>query len=245
MPKAVEVKLPNWAFEVAWKISELRSSRFKNRFRNKKLLKIHEEEPYSDHIESILGYLGDIGCAVLLGLDPKLIIEQMLIDTECLQHRDTHDLVYKLCNIDVKIEDYGSKETHKKIIEGTISPTETYGCRLINRAQWQENGENIDYYVFGTTDIPLSRRHKLHQVKSLWFIGFLSKKELEKYPFSLKTPAGKSLYTEAKIIPTCDLRDITSLRDIEPCNRTAKVIDRSKLENEDCQKILEQLRKLW
>lgn len=242
---AKRIDLPEWAFDVAWKISELRYSNFKNRFRNTKLVKFHEKEEYSEHIESILGYLGDIGCAIFLNLDPKEVIKQMLIDTDCLRHRDTHDLVYNSCNLDIKIEDYGSEKIHKKIIEGTITKEEPYGCRLINRKQWEENGENIDYYIFGTTDLPLSEEHKLHQVKSLYFIGFLSKKDLEEYPFSQYTPANKKLHTEAKIIPNNKLKNIELLKQIPSCDRHTSTYENDKLKDDKCQEILLQLEKIF
>ena len=201
---------------------------------------IHKEEPYCEHVESIMGYLGDIACATFLGFDPKAMIKQMLIDTECLKHRDTHDLNYNNCNIDVKIEDYSSY--HNKVINGTIKVTEPYGCRLINKDQWEQNGHNIDYYVFGTTEYQLSNSYKLKDVKNIYFIGFLSHEELEKYSFSKKTPANKELWKPAKIIPNEDLKDMNLLKNIR-CNRETNNFNKNIFS--DCENILEELDKLW
>jgi hypothetical protein len=240
MPIPVKVDLPNWAFNVAWKISELRYPHFQNRFKNEKLRKIHQNEPYWEHIESIMGYLGDIACAKFLGLDPKKIIKQMLIDTGCLKHRDTHDLIYNKCFIDVKIEDYNG--FHNKVINGTILETEPYGCRLINQGQWKQNGNNIDYYVFGAAEYPFSKNYKLKDVKSIYLIGFLSHKDLEPYPFDIKTPANKKLHTPAKIIPNKKLKDINLLKHIK-CDKKINIPLTDNVSN--CDEILNELEKLW
>ena len=242
MSVSVKINLPHWAFDVALKISELRYANFQNRFKNKKLREIHKKEPYLEHVESIMGYLGDIACAKFLGLNPKEMIKQMLIDTECLKHRDTHDLNYNSCNIDIKIEDYANY--HSKVINGTIKVTEPYGCRLINKGQWEQNGHNIDYYVFGTAEYQLSNSYKLKDVKSIYFIGFLSHEDLEKYPFSEYTPANKKLLTPAKIIPNKDLKDMNLLKEIR-CNRKINNFNQKNTSDLYCEDILKELEKLW
>jgi len=219
---AIPVKLPPWAFRVALEISKLRHGHFKNRFKNVKLREIHRGKDYVNYVEGIMGYLGDIACAIYLGLDPLEIFFSMVISTDCLSHRDESDLKFRMCNIDVKVEDFG--KYHGRVINRNIRKDEPYGCRLINEHQWRENSKHIDYYVFATTDRPLSEEHTLDRVKTIYLLGFISRRELEnneRYRLADRTPAGKKLHTRAKIIPGEDLKDMEKLKEIEPCYERA------------------------
>jgi hypothetical protein len=242
MPIPVKIELPEWSFNVAWKISELRASHFKNRFQNKKIRSFHRGKKYYEHIESIIGYLGDIACAIFLGIDPKKMIVDMVYSTNCLKHRDEYDLVYNGLRIDVKMEDYGKFQN--KVLNNTIKNNELYGHRLINKTQWEENSKKIDIYVFGTFEKPFSYFYKLDQVKSVYLIGFVEKSEIETMEFSNITPAGGKLHTPAKIIPHDKLIDINKLKDLKKQENSSK---QSYLPNEDpdCENIINILEKIW
>jgi hypothetical protein len=238
----ISVALPKWAFPVAVKISELRYPHFQNRFKNNKIRIFHNNESYKDHVESIMGYLGDIACAIFLGIDPKKILIDMILSTDCLIHRDECDLNFNNCNIDVKIEDYDGWQN--KVLNGTIKYGDPYGCRLINKGQWKENGENIDIYVFGAFDYPFSENFKMNNAKNINLIGFIEKKNAAKYPFSSKTPANKILPTPAKIIPNSDLEDMSHLKNVVDCGRNyyEKSSNRN---NPACIAIIKELNKIW
>ena len=60
------ITLPHYAFDLALFLSKERSRFLKNRFRNQKLLSFHQHCVYQEHIESIIGYLGEINCYMLV-----------------------------------------------------------------------------------------------------------------------------------------------------------------------------------
>jgi len=242
MPIPVKIELPKWSFNIAWKISELRASHFRNRFQNEKIRSFHKEKKYYEHIESIIGYLGDIGCAIFLGIDPKKMLVDMVYSTNCLTHRDEYDLVYNGLKIDVKIEDYSISQN--KVLNNTIKSNELYGCRLINKAQWEENSKNIDIYVFGAFDEAFSYSYKLDQVKNVYLIGFVKKSEIETMEFSNITPAGGKLHKPAKIIPNDKLIDINKLRDLKKQENSNKQLYLSNKDT-DCENIVNILEKIW
>ncbi|MBX0311517.1 MAG: hypothetical protein JHC31_07025 [Sulfurihydrogenibium sp.] len=241
MPRPVRIELPNWAFDVAWKISEIRASCFKNRFQNKKIREFHKEKEYYDHIESIIGYLGDIACAIFLGIDPKRVIIDMIYSTNCLTHRDEYDLIYNGLKIDVKMEDYG--RFHDKVLNDTIRSDELYGNRLINKAQWEENSKKIDIYVFGTFEKPFSYSYQLDKVESVYLVGFVEKSEIEEMEFSDITPAGGRLYTPAKIIPHEKLNHMNKLKELRKQENLSK---KTYLPNKNnCGNIVNVLERIW
>jgi hypothetical protein len=242
MRKTAKISLPNWAFNIALKIAELRSAHFQNRFRNKKIISFHKNELYIEHIESIMGYLGDIACAIFLNIDPKVVLKEMVYSTDCLTHRDECDVFFNGCSIDVKLEDYDGYQD--KVINNTIKKNEPYGCRLINKAQWEQNSKNIDIYVFGAFDYNFSDNFKLHNVKNVNLIGFIEKKDVEKYEFSDTTPAGRKLPTETKIIPNDDLKDINLLKNIQNHNRTF-AYNNCNIKKHECIVIINELEKIW
>ena len=212
----------------------MRESHFKNRFQNKKLREVHKGLPYAGYVEGIIGYLGDIACAIYLGIEPLENLFKMVASTDCLSHRDESDLRFRMCNLDVKVEDFG--KFHEKVVNGEIGESEPYGCRLINKNQWIENSHHIDYYVFATTDRPLSKGYTLDKVRGIYLLGFIPKGELEdekKYPFQKITPAGGRLHTPAKVIPNKNLKDIRELKKISPCY--------SRIAEGKCRKIVEEI----
>lgn len=238
----VKISLPKWAFEAAFEISKLRSPCFQNRFENKKIRKLHENEAYCDFVESIIGYLGDIACAVFLGISPKCMLKEMVYSTDCLTHRDKYDLFFNSCNIDIKIEDYGTYQ--EKVLNNTIRTDEPYGCRLINKSQWIENSNHIDFYIFGTFDHAFSDKFKLHNAKNINLLGFVSHNDIKDLPFSKYTPAGKKLLTEAKIIPHSSLKNINLLKTIINCGREIQRSDFT-INKPECIKIIQKLETIW
>ena len=223
MPIPEIINLPSWAFEAALYISQERFSHFRNRFRNRRLRLAHNNLPFEEHVESIVGYLGDIAASIFLGMNPEEMLINMIIATDCLTHRDEYDLIFRGNNIDVKIEDYNGY--HQKVINNEIRYDEPYGCRLINQSQWEENGELIDYYLFGTFDQAITRNHTLDRVEYIYLIGYMSKTQAEQYEFSEYSPAHRRLWTPAKIIPNDHLIQVYLLRDIPYGTREINVVN--------------------
>src|SRR5690606_28722480 len=114
--------LPPWSFDVAHFIAQSRMGRFGNRFRSKKLRDLHRSQAYFNHSESIIGYLGDIGAALLFDVDPIEMFNQMIDATDGLAHRDQFDLYFTGYHIDAKIEDYG--DFHADVLAGKRGPKE-------------------------------------------------------------------------------------------------------------------------
>jgi hypothetical protein len=202
----VLVELPGWSFEAALYIAEQRKSKFRNRFPSQKLRALHEGESYTHHSESIIGYLGDIGSCLLLGLDPVQMFCDMIDATDGLAHRDQFDLWYNGYNLDAKIEDFA--EYHQRVVDGLIQYKEPYGCRLINGKQWEENHGFTDIYLFGCFDPPMSERHLLHHIGRIRWLGFSTAGEVEQKEIKKFSPAGGWLPRPAKLIPHSELHSI-------------------------------------
>ena len=164
------------------------------------------------------------------------MLKDMIFSTDCLTHRDDFDIYYKNCNIDVKIEDYDGY--HEQVIDGTIREDQPYGCRLINQDQWNENSDSIDIYVFGAFEHELSQSYKIHQVKRIYLIGFITKADALEYEFSQFTPANRRLWTPAKIIPNQDLREMKNINTVFECDRN-EVIDGNFKER--CMELIEKI----
>lgn len=195
----IRTQLPRWSFNVALFLSEQRRERFQNRFRNTRLRQAHAGQPYLNECESIVGYMGDIGAAVRLDLDPVQILHEMIDATDGLYHRDEADLFVNGRNIDVKIEDYANH--HEAVLTGRARPEDPYGCRLINEGQWEENRTGVDAYLFGCFDPPLTRTNPLHIARSLAWIGCISSGKAASAQTGRRTPAGLYLHVPARMIP--------------------------------------------
>ncbi len=150
------IELTDEMYEVACKIASVRNPRFENRFKNKKLRSSVADDPgLAQIVEGVVGYLGDIGGSVWLGLDWKEQLKNMVIRTDLLSHRDDYDLIYRGWRIDVKTEDFGEEHARlvEKIVNRKISPAEVYGERLVNAEQFNENyGKSAEIYVFSCLD---------------------------------------------------------------------------------------------
>lgn len=202
-------QLPNWAFDVARFISEARVNKFRNRFPSAKLRALHKDESYFKHSESIIGYLGDIGAAILLGRDPVEILAEMIDSTDGLAHRDQFDIWFNGYNVDAKIEHYG--DFHDEVVAGQQGYRDPYGCRLINADQWEENHGFTEIYLFGCFEPPLSETHLLHQIDAAKWVGWITAKQVEEMDISRFSPAGPWLPRPAKIIPHSSLRPVEEL----------------------------------
>jgi hypothetical protein len=202
-------------FNVAYNLSELRKYHFKNQFTTAKLKnQFGDNIELRQNVEGIIGYIGDMCCSKLLGLDPLNIMRNMILDTDLLTHRDECDLIYNGHRIDVKTE-FFPPEKIKSVIERTITSTETYGCRLINGTQFKQNSSGIDIYFYGTLDHTDPRK-----VKYWYPIGWISKKKIisiSPNP-SLKSPAGAKLWSPAHCIPNNELEVIDKLIQIKHGN---------------------------
>ena len=224
MPEIQRTMLPTWSFKAAKFLAEERKAHFKNRFPNKKLREIHSGEKYLDHVESIVGYLGDIAASIYLNIDPTITLREMIDTTNGLSHRDDSDVKFRNHNIDVKIEDYGYK--HNYIIENNVRFDEPYGCRLINEEQWSENKSSTDIYLFGSFDPQLSKLNKIHNAREIAWIGYATSKEIEECESGIQTPAKTILNTIARMIPNDKLNPADKLKIIPMGTRNHKNFER-------------------
>lgn len=204
-----KVDLPNWCFDVAYFIARERHGKFKNRFFNRRLRARHQELAYFRHSEGIMGYLGDIGAALLLGVDPYQMFCDMIDATDGLAHRDQSDMNFRQYNIDAKIEDFGGY--HAEVINGDQGPTAPYGCRLINLDQYKDNKESTDIYLFGCFDPPLSDQRLVHDIRSVLWLGWVDSDFVETCFGGGFVPGGARLHAWAKQIPHGKLRPISEL----------------------------------
>ena len=204
-----KISIPKEYYDIALSLAKQRQGRFRNQFTTGKL----REELCGDdaelmiYIEGVIGYIGDMCAAQWLGLDPREIMRNMILETDLLAHRDECDLVFMGNRIDVKTEFYGKDQaSHEmklvKVLDRSIKPNETYGCRLINDNQFRENSGTIDYYLFATIDKMDPRKAKY------WHpIGWLSTakaKEIAPTPMWW-SPAGARLWTPAHCLPNSEL----------------------------------------
>ena len=208
----MKIKISQEMFEIAYALSRQRQGRFRNQFTTKKLREQLSDDPVLEqHVEGIFGYIGDMCAGLALGLDPKNIMRNMVLDTDLLSHRDECDIIYKGHRIDVKTEFY-PEHKFKKVINNTITKNETYGCRLINDNQFRENSHGVDIYFYGTID-------NIHPRKAnFWYgIGWITTTRVKKIAPNptLLSPAGARLWTPAHCIPNEDLEEINSLINIK------------------------------
>lgn len=206
------ITLPHYAFDLALFLSKERARFFKNRFRNQKLLSFHQHCAYQEHIESIIGYLGEIALCLYLEMNPIDTFSQMIYETKGLCERDKGDMVYNNYRLDIKIEDFSRSQ--QKVLQGNIRYNEPYGCRLINSKQFSENQNHTDIYIFGAFDQALSHDFLLHQVKQVYFLGMISRKRInEQFSTPLShSPAGLKLPQMALAIPNHELKPIHLLK---------------------------------
>jgi len=208
----IKIKIPDYAFELALKLAKSREGRFRNQFTTKKLREQLQDNPdLMTHVEGVFGYIGDMCAASWLGLDPKELMKNMILDTDLLSHRDECDLIYKGNRIDVKTEFY-PPEKFDKVVSNTIKKNETYGCRLINDNQFRENSSSIDIYLFATLDNLDPRLAKY------WYgIGWITTAEAKRIaPAPMWwSPAGARLWTPAHCIPNEDLQATETLLTIQ------------------------------
>lgn len=208
----IKIKIPNYAFDVALSLAISREGRFRNQFTTVKLREQLKDNPdLMKHVEGVFGYIGDMCAATWLGLDPKELMRNMVLDTDLLAHRDECDLIYRGTRIDVKTEFY-PPEKFEKVITNTISKKETYGCRLINDNQFRENSGTIDVYLFATLDNLDPRKAKYWY--GIGWITTVEAKEIAPNPMWW-SPAGARLWTPAHCIPNEDLHPVDKLLSIK------------------------------
>ncbi|MGE5406879.1 MAG: hypothetical protein ACM3NR_04120 [Methanosarcina sp.] len=204
----IKIRIPDFAYDLALKLAISREGRFRNQFTTKKLREqLSDDVDLMKHVEGVFGYIGDMCAATWLGLDPKELMRNMILDTDLLTHRDEYDMVYKGVRVDVKTEFY-PPEKFDKVVNNTITKKETYGCRLINDNQFRENSGTIDVYLFATLDNLDPRLAKY------WYgIGWITTaeaKEIAPKPMWW-SPAGARLWTPAHCIPNEELHHTENL----------------------------------
>ena len=208
----MKVEITKEMFDVAYSLSKQRQGRFRNQFTTKKLREQLSDDPILEkHVEGIFGYIGDMCASVALGLDPKNVMRNMVLDTDLLSHRDECDVIFRGHRIDVKTEFY-PEEKFESVINKTITKKETYGCRLINDNQFRENSHGIDIYLYGTIDNLDPRKAKY------WYgIGWITteKAKLVAPEPMWWSPSGARLWTPAHCIPNEDLDEFEILHSIE------------------------------
>lgn len=204
-----KIDLPEWCFDVAYFIARERHGKFRNRFYNKRLRERHQHLEFFRHSEGIMGYLGDIGAALLLGIDPYQMFCDMIDATDGLAHRDQSDMNFRQFNLDAKIEDFGGY--HARVINGEQGPKAPYGCRLINLDQYEENKGGTDIYLFGCFDPPLSNELLIHDIRSVLWLGWVDAAFVEKCFGGGFVPGGNRLPAWAKQIPHGELKPIPEL----------------------------------
>jgi hypothetical protein len=205
-----KIEIPQGAYEIALSLAKQRAGRFRNQFTTKKLREQIDDPDLSKHIEGVFGYLGDMCAAIYLGIDPYELMRNMVLDTDLLTHRDECDIIYRGNRIDVKTEFY-PEEKFQSVIDGTIKPKETYGCRLINDNQFRENSKNIDIYFFATIDNLDPRKAKY------WYpVGWLTTTEAKNIAPNPMwwSPSGARLWTPAHCLPNNQLKPNGELLDV-------------------------------
>lgn len=204
-----KIELPDWSFEVAYFIARERHGKFRNRFFNKRLRDRHKGLEYFQHSEGIMGYLGDIGAALLLGVDPYQMFCDMIDATDGLAHRDQSDMRFHDFHVDAKIEDFD--DYHDRVISSRQGPKDPYGCRLINLDQYEENKGATDIYLFGCFDPPQSDNLLIHDISSVLWLGWVESDFVETCFGGGFIPGGRRLPAWAKQIPHNSLRPISDL----------------------------------
>lgn len=205
----MQVALPDWSFDAALFLCERRAGRFRNRFASAKLRGLHRDQPYFRFSEGIIGYLGDIGAAIALGLDPVEMLKDMIVATDGLAHRDQFDLYYRGWNIDAKVEDF--RDYHQAVIAGGLGYKDPYGCRLINADQYNENKGFTDVYLFGCFDAPMGDDRLLHDIDRVLWLGWVEASFVEQCAEQPFSPAGPRLPSWARLVPHEDLRPMEEL----------------------------------
>lgn len=221
-----KIDLPDWCFDVAYFIARERHGKFRNRFYNKRLRDRHKELAYFRHSEGIMGYLGDIGAALLLGVDPYQMFCDMIDATDGLAHRDQSDMNFRQFNVDAKVEDFGGY--HAQVINGEQGPTAPYGCRLINLDQYEDNKASTDIYLFGCFDPPLSDELLIHDIRSVLWLGWVDTNFVEGCFGGGFVPGGNRLPAWAKQIPHGDLRPVSELLTLNGGSRPQPVLSSQK-----------------
>lgn len=210
----MEIDLPEWAFDAARFLCERRAGKFGNRFPSAKLRALHKDEPYFKLSEGVTGYLGDIAASIAVDRDPVEVLEEMIVATDGLSHRDEFDLIYRGWSIDAKIEDYG--DHHEAVLAGEVTFKKPYGCRLINAAQYEQNKGTTDIYLFGCFNPPLGDDRLLHQIQRVLWLGWVEASVVEAAPEQGYSPAGARLPSKARVIDHALLQPIDQLLNIDP-----------------------------
>lgn len=206
------VPIPDYALELTLRIAKAREGFFKNQFVSPKLKAMASAAGRPDaspYVEGIIGYIGDIGAAEFLELDPIAELRRMLVETEFLRRRDRSDLVYKGYRIDVKTE-LVPPGLYDGIVKRSISDKAAYGMRLINKKQLDDNFVESDLYLFGTLDTgnPFTA--------TAWTaVGFITSEERRRVaPVATSKPGVAWIPVPAYAIPTSALHDPNELFDL-------------------------------
>ena len=211
------VLIPDYAIDLALRIARRRASRFTNRFVSTKLREAAAsagraaDAPY---VEGLIGYVGDIAAALFLNLDPIAELKRMLVETSFLTHRDSSDLEYRGYRVDVKTELI--PETRRDaVIDRSIGDNQTYGKRLINQAQLDDNRYESEIYLFGTLD-----SENPFQATNWIPVGFItSTRRREVAPVATRTPGIATIPYPAYAVPTSALSAPTAMFDLIPGTR--------------------------
>lgn len=199
MEPQIRIEIPEWAVRTALQICKKRKTHFRNQFVTKKLKSAAADDPeFAQYIEGVIGYVGDICACIFLGIDPRLRLRRMLLDTDLLTHRDQYDLVYRGWRVDVKTE-LVPDNLFDAVLQRTIDPEKAYGSRLINKTQFEENANTIDIYLFALLDNEDPRKARF------WYpVGYLTSQEAKRISptAALKLSATRTLHVPAYIFPT-------------------------------------------
>jgi hypothetical protein len=230
----IKIPIPDWAFGTALEIAAARQYKFRNQFTTAKIRNAVADHPrLVEHVEGVIGYIGDICDCVWLGIDPKEMLRAMIVDTDLLQHRDEFDFVHKGWRVDVKTELYPSKLL-EDVVARRLERTKRYGCRLINDNQFKENSGTIDIYLFATLDTEDDPREATYWCP----VGWITKQRAKKVApeATLWTPGGARLWVPAHCIPNDELENASDLLNVDPsptATNCSNAIDRKRLSTLD------------
>ncbi|SRR6266568_2335499 len=212
-------------YRVSYDIAEQRAPRFENRFKSRKLrLAVADDPRLVELVEGVVGYLGDIGGALWLGLHWKEQLRNMVLRTDLLSHRDDYDLLHRGWKVDPKVEDFGPdhEDLVRRIVNHEINKNEVYGERLVNAEQFDENYDaEADIYLY-------SCLNKLDPREAdMWYpVGWIFRTRIRKLGGpQTRSSSGRRLPSPAYLIPNDELEDPRTLVKIEERSAPARPPD--------------------
>jgi hypothetical protein len=184
------------------------SGHFLNRFKSSALEETEDDPRMKPYVESVIGYIGDACCSIMLGQGWIDNFNAMLIDTDDMTHRDTLDISYRGYNVDVKTETTSNPRFVDLIRRRRIHDDELYGRRLYNYDQ-RENLRKYDIVLYSILD---ARQPSKAQY---WYpVGWTTPTHIFEYEPTTRRPDGGSYPFKCYPIRTSRLRVVDELENL-------------------------------